>query len=234
MWVWLLYVFTSFSNCLQFQNTFEQFEYYTFLHHSQTQFQQAVLSERLNTIRFYIILKPKGYNKLVSDCLNTIRFYIILKRSQTHHEHDSVWILYVFTSFSNRRTASDEMVGLNTIRFYIILKPHLAYANSADGLNTIRFYIILKPVSWSTLCWMGWILYVFTSFSNLPRFAQSAIPVEYYTFLHHSQTVRYGMDTEKRLNTIRFYIILKLCVIVAEKKFRLNTIRFYIILKRCP
>ena len=34
------------------------FEYYTFLHHSQTKTVKQTPSKRLNTIRFYIILKP--------------------------------------------------------------------------------------------------------------------------------------------------------------------------------
>ena len=33
---------------------------------------------------------------------------------------------------------------------------------------------------------------------------------EYHTFLHHSQTVMYPFDTWNSLNTIHFYIILKL------------------------
>ena len=80
------------------------FEYYTFLHHSQTGviFLSAPIS--LNTIRFYIILKPVLSGLALMVCLNTIRFYIILKPVK-------------------------EMPGifhrLNTIRFYIILKPQI-------------------------------------------------------------------------------------------------------------
>ena len=56
----------------------------------------------LNTIRFYIILKPFQSVILFLGCLNTIRFYIILKPSIS---------------------VSCENLCLNTIRFYIILKP---------------------------------------------------------------------------------------------------------------
>ena len=79
-----------------------------------------------------------------------------------------------------------------------------------NGLNTIRFYIILKPL--------------------LPPTAQSP-PFEYYTFLHHSQTVLGKQGQWFCLNTIRFYIILKHLQQVRAADGRLNTIRFYIILK---
>ena len=61
-------------------------------------------------------------------------------------------------------------ISLNTIRFYIILKPFWVMETRKNGLNTIRLYIILKPL--------------------LPPTAQSP-PFEYYTFLHHSQTIHY-------------------------------------------
>ena len=99
------------------------FEYYTFLHHSQTNLR--ILAERLslNTIRFYIILK------LIVECvchifrLNTIRFYIILKPCGTNNSYSDC---------------------LNTIRFYIILKQGHQIQFATNRLNTIRFYIILK------------------------------------------------------------------------------------------
>ena len=55
------------------------FEYYTFLHHSQTPAAIVYDPVRLNTIRFYIILKPRNGLDEIADSLNTIRFYIILK-----------------------------------------------------------------------------------------------------------------------------------------------------------
>ena len=36
-----------------------QFEYHTFLHHSQTDPMTAALGKSLSTIHFYIILKPQ-------------------------------------------------------------------------------------------------------------------------------------------------------------------------------
>ena len=80
------------------------FEYYTFLHHSQTGIEVQEECTRLNTIRFYIILKPANSPFLPSASLNTIRFYIILKLENGYGE---------FTP------------GLNTIRFYIILKQFI-------------------------------------------------------------------------------------------------------------
>ena len=56
-------------------------------------------------------------------------------------------------------------------------------------------------------------------------------PFEYYTFLHHSQTEEYRLRILASLNTIRFYIILKLVSTIYNTCFSLNTIRFYIILK---
>ena len=58
----------------------------------------------------------------------------------------------------------------------------------------------------------------------LPKF-------EYYTFLHHSQTVCHTLSVIDCLNTIRFYIILKRSAEDTQKIIGLNTIRFYIILK---
>ena len=57
--------------------------------------------QSLNTIRFYIILKPKSRVFAADNSLNTIRFYIILKQAICH---------------------VDCYKSLNTIRFYIILK----------------------------------------------------------------------------------------------------------------
>ena len=56
------------------------FEYYTFLHHSQTQYVHHLWQNSLNTIRFYIILKLIKGHEDGRMCLNTIRFYIILKQ----------------------------------------------------------------------------------------------------------------------------------------------------------
>ena len=75
-------------------------------------------------------------------------YYTFLHHSQTHFRY------------------IPENVGLNTIRFYIILKPWVKIKGEQGGLNTIRFYIILKLAT--VLLSLDW--------------------VEYYTFLHHSQT----------------------------------------------
>ena len=96
----LLY-FTSFSNSRLAYDGSGKFEYYTFLHHSQTTITRTVQGSSLNTIRFYIILKPARIITVYMTCLNTIRFYIILKQG------------IGLTAILWR---------LNTIRFYIILK----------------------------------------------------------------------------------------------------------------
>ena len=80
------------------------FEYYMFLHHSQTDGEQGDPADGLNTIRFYIILKRTLRHFSMYTGLNTIRFYIILKLQFPSH-------FFIFR--------------LNTIRFYIILKPGL-------------------------------------------------------------------------------------------------------------
>ena len=121
--VWILYVFTSFSNSSSERLHNQKFEYYTFLHHSQTQYIISEIVSRfeyytflhhsqtnkwhtytsacLNTIRFYIILKLTETVMHWYSGLNTIRFYIILKLIASSEVSNSVWILYVFTSFSN-------------------------------------------------------------------------------------------------------------------------------------
>ena len=56
-----------------------QFEYHTFLHHSQTLSLLSTASFSLSTIHFYIILKLTYRNFINELSLSTIHFYIILK-----------------------------------------------------------------------------------------------------------------------------------------------------------
>ena len=100
------------------------FEYYTFLHHSQTSDSVSANGNSLNTIRFYIILKQAIINRLNSF---SFEYYTFLHHSQTPSGMFPV------------------MLCLNTIRFYIILKQESIRKQALTGLNTIRFYIILKP-----------------------------------------------------------------------------------------
>ena len=81
-----------------------QFEYHTFLHHSQTYLCGDGGGRSLSTIHFYIILKLYTTSVTPCPCLSTIHFYIILKPQLPH-------------------TALNA--GLSTIHFYIILKPQI-------------------------------------------------------------------------------------------------------------
>ncbi len=81
-----------------------QFEYHTFLHHSQTDLTAFSSISSLSTIHFYIILKPLCPLYTSDGGLSTIHFYIILKL------------------IDNGRVLS---IGLSTIHFYIILKPQI-------------------------------------------------------------------------------------------------------------
>ena len=56
-----------------------KFEYHTFLHHSQTLIGQLMEEDSLSTIHFYIILKPAAMVAGAAGSLSTIHFYIILK-----------------------------------------------------------------------------------------------------------------------------------------------------------
>ena len=56
-----------------------QFEYHTFLHHSQTKSIWEAARNSLSTIHFYIILKQSTRRYSFSWGLSTIHFYIILK-----------------------------------------------------------------------------------------------------------------------------------------------------------
>ena len=78
-----------------------QFEYHTFLHHSQTYLCGDGGGRSLSTIHFYIILKHSA--GWIRGCLglSTIHFYIILKQSDC---------------------LQHECKSLSTIHFYIILK----------------------------------------------------------------------------------------------------------------
>ena len=159
------FIFFSFKSYAHIQTlTLSRiYQHYMFLHHSQTGpylvklqvYLAPIILKRcaitpdsccsLNTIRFYIILKPVTLALPTFSGLNTIRFYIILKPFQSV-------ILFLGC--------------LNTIRFYIILKPRLRTLPSEVRLNTIRFYIILKPTGALLILAIVWIPYVFTSFSN--------------------------------------------------------------------
>ena len=57
-----------------------QFEYHTFLHHSQTYLCGDGGGRSLSTIHFYIILKPGSDPRVSGWRLSTIHFYIILKQ----------------------------------------------------------------------------------------------------------------------------------------------------------
>ena len=56
-----------------------QFEYHTFLHHSQTISRCQQQDYSLSTIHFYIILKRREGTAIKEESLSTIHFYIILK-----------------------------------------------------------------------------------------------------------------------------------------------------------
>ena len=125
----------------------------------------------------------------------------------------------------------DTEKRLNTIRFYIILKLCVIVAEKKFRLNTIRFYIILKLAT--VLLSLDWVeYYTFLHHSQTMRYSRILKKwVEYYTFLHHSQSREWSLWADSRLNTIRFYIILKLAHAPLRRLLGLNTIRFYIILK---
>ena len=136
--VWILYVFTSFSNTVINRScswlVWILYVFTSFSNYTGTDINHACL----NTIRFYIILKQWNVWVPLLNRLNTIRFYIILKRIKAGSAVMPVWILYVFTSFS----------------------------------NTVWIFTAVSIV---------WILYVFTSFSNL-KF-KNEVP---HTHIHYS------------------------------------------------
>ena len=118
----LLY-FTSFSNSRLAYDGSGKFEYYTFLHHSQTTITRTVQGSSLNTIRFYIILKPARIITVYMTCLNTIRFYIILKQAIINRLNSFSFEYYTFLHHSQTINPCPTVaLSLNTIRFYIILK----------------------------------------------------------------------------------------------------------------
>ena len=187
------------------------FEYHTFLHHSQTRILDDSLQNSLNTIHFYIILKRQCWThflllrlntihfyiilkltcrlKTMTSGLNTIHFYIILKPPRIQGDCYSVWIPYIFTSFSNPvKLQRNQLWRLNTIHFYIILKPTIT------GQITFFVWIPYIFTSFSNLSQtvdsgiLVWIPYIFTSFSNCRSKLYGLKMFEYHTFLHHSQT----------------------------------------------
>ena len=99
--VWVPYIFTSFSNNRLFLWDPGEFEYHTFLHHSQTRSKHERNAGGLSTIHFYIILKRlsgvQGFWKVWVP-------YIFTSFSNYFHSsmtNGYVWVPYIFTSFSN-------------------------------------------------------------------------------------------------------------------------------------
>ena len=90
--------------------TIQEFEYYTFLHHSQTLIWTSTLISSFEYYTFLHHSQTGSVNISASVSLNTIRFYIILKQKRNRELFWIVWILYVFTSFSNRIGETKTMV----------------------------------------------------------------------------------------------------------------------------
>ena len=149
--VWVPYVFTSFSNSAVYPLChLLQFEYHTFLHHSQT----------ICFVIFFIA------------SLSTIRFYIILKHTRREKTTWTVWVPYVFTSFSNNMTIIND--------HFCVWVPYVFTSFSNYKLGIV-------PHDWV------WVPYVFTSFSNLLCAVQSRkivwVP---YVFTSFSNESGYG------------------------------------------
>ena len=101
----------------------------------------------------------------------------------------SVWVPYIFTSFSNLQCVryQDDQC-LSTIHFYIILKHIVCIVYYQHCLSTIHFYIILKLSPCS------------------PLKPQSLSTIHFYIILKRKEYMR---ENGYRLSTIHFYIILK-------------------------
>ena len=107
--VWVPYIFTSFSNNRLFLWDPGEFEYHTFLHHSQT---HAVPDRNQSGFEYHTFLhhsQTRSKHERNAGGLSTIHFYIILKR------------------LSGR---PGFLKGLSTIHFYIILKPPVGIVNT--------------------------------------------------------------------------------------------------------
>ena len=121
------------------------FEYHTFLHHSQTMQPYHLPHSGLSTIHFYIILKPVMHPATAVCSLSTIHFYIILKRRCVCIVHERLFEYHTFLHHSQTGFGKvNSSAGLSTIHFYIILKPIVKATEGLRCLSTIHFYIILK------------------------------------------------------------------------------------------
>ena len=95
---------------------------------------------RLNTIRFYIILKQWRQPLTNLPCLNTIRFYIILKPERRAKLDEPVWILYVFTSFSNRIWKSENA---KLFEYYTFLHHSQTSTFTESSSRRFEYYTFL-------------------------------------------------------------------------------------------
>ena len=122
--VWILYVFTSFSNSIcAWQRRCCVWILYVF-----TSFSNSICAWQRRCCVWILYVFTSFSNTVINRSCSWL-----------------VWILYVFTSFSNYTGTDINHACLNTIRFYIILKQWNVWVPLLNRLNTIRFYIILKP-----------------------------------------------------------------------------------------
>ena len=99
--VWVPYIFTSFSNDNVAGELDAQFEYHTFLHHSQTSVAGFVFKIQFEYHTFLHHSQTGNTLAPLLFSLSTIHFYIILKHDGYMSGDGRVWVPYIFTSFSN-------------------------------------------------------------------------------------------------------------------------------------
>ena len=103
---------------------FIQFEYYTFLHHSQTNFHYLI---RIFPFEYYTFLHHSQTARISLLASFTFEYYTFLHHSQTSYHKPIKFFLFEYYTFLHHsqtsEDCSDALIGLNTIRFYIILKP---------------------------------------------------------------------------------------------------------------
>ena len=109
----------------------EKFEYHTFLHHSQTMWQQYSF---LHWFEYHTFLHHSQTHPVQWQSVRVFEYHTFLHHSQTKFQN-------IILNFS-----------LSTIHFYIILKLFGKHRWLGTCLSTIHFYIILKPSNSKMKC----------------------------------------------------------------------------------
>ena len=151
----------------------EEFQYHTFLYHSQT---RSMVSFPRVSFQYHTFLHHSQTYfslKYLNACFSTIHFYIILKLYPLFTCCFFVSVPYVFTSFSNNCYSLKE---LDLFQYHTFLHHSQTVTNLVYGQALFQYHTFLHHSQTTYLTVI------------------SSVSFQYHTFLHHSQTSNSKMN----------------------------------------